>query len=375
MIVVIGGKLQGVEACYLAKKAGIRTVLIDKNPDALASLMADEFLNIDILKPSDVLINFLKKSDLILPALENDGVLDYLEKLGQKEVLNIAFDFDAYRISSSKISSDNLFITHQIPAPVYYPESNPPYIIKPNHSSGSEGVRLVKTRKELKIILAKQANPEEMVIQEYLEGDSYSIEVVGRPGAYKTYEITQIHIDQNYDCCRVTAPCQIEELIKEDIQKIAIKLAQEVNLKGIMDVEVILSKGIPKVLEIDARIPSQTPTAVYHATGINLIDELYYLFCEGRLKTLNSNETKHTVYEHLWVKNGIIKDVGEHYMSIRKPLLHNEGFMGADEVITDYKAGDKELIGTFMHTGKTLEEVNQKRYKVHECLKTYLGRN
>ena len=374
-IVVIGGKLQGVEACYLAKKAGIRTVLIDKNPNAIASLMADEFLNIDILKPSDALINFLKKGDLILPALENDGVLDYLEKLGQNAALNIAFDFNAYRISSSKISSDNLFINRQIPAPVYYPESNPPYIIKPNHSSGSEGVRLVKTREELEIILAKHAHPEEMVIQEYLEGDSYSIEVIGRPGFYKTYEITQIHIDQNYDCCRVTAPCQIEDSIREDIQKIAIKLAQEVNLNGIMDVEAILSNGIPKVLEIDARIPSQTPTAVYHSTGINLIDELYNLFCEGKLLSQNTNNIKHTVYEHLWVKNGIIKDVGEHYMSIRKPLFHYEDFMRADEVITDYEVGDTELIGTFVHTGKTLNEVNQKRSQVHEYLKTYTERS
>ncbi|MDP3386684.1 MAG: 3-methylornithine--L-lysine ligase PylC [Eubacteriales bacterium] len=374
-IVIIGGKLQGVEACYLAKKAGIRAILIDKNPNALASLMADEFINSDIFEPSDDLIELLKRSDLILPALENDKVLDYIENIGHKEGLNIAFDFNAYRISSSKILSDKLFSSYHIPAPVYYPESNPPYILKPNNSSGSEGVRLVKTREELAIILKHLSCPEEMVVQEYLEGDSYSIEVIGKPGFYKTYEITQIHTDEQYDCCRVTTPCDIEDSIKEELRQIAQKLAQAVNLNGIMDVEVIMSKGIPKVLEIDARIPSQTPTAVYHTTGANLIDELWHLFCEGILPYRKLNENRYTIYEHLYVINGMIKDVGEHYISIRKPLSHYKGYWGADEAITDFKPGDKELVGTFIYNGNTLEEVIQKRSRVREELKICIGRN
>lgn len=373
-IVIIGGKLQGVEACYLAKKAGIETILIDKNPDALASLMADEFINIDILTSRDVLIDYLKKGDFILPALENDEVLDYLEKLRQQYSLNIAFDFDAYRISSSKISSDKLFRRYKIPSPAYYPEANPPYILKPSSTSGSEGVKLVKSREELNNILACNSNAEEMVIQEYLEGSAYSIEVIGRAELYKTYEITQIHIDEQYDCCRVTSPCQIAESSKEELNLIAIKLAQELRLSGIMDVEVILSDGIPKVLEIDARIPSQTPTAVFHSSGANFVDELWHLFCEGILPGRVFSENRHTVYEHLWVKDGIIKEVGEHFMSIRKPLLNYENFMEADEVITDFKPGDTELVGTFIHIGNTLNEVNQKRHRVHKYLKTNIGR-
>jgi pyrrolysine biosynthesis protein PylC len=373
-IVVIGGKLQGVEACYLAKKSGIKTILIDKNPDALASLMADEFVNSDILKPDTEMIHKIKRSDLILPALENDEVLDYLEKLGKQYSLNIAFDFDAYRISSSKISSDRLFKRYQIPSPVHYPEANPPYILKPSNSSGSEGVILVKNREELNEILACDSNAEEMVIQEFLEGNAYSIEVIGKPGFYKTYEITQIHIDENYDCCRVTSPCSITESTIEAINLIGIRLAKAVILSGIMDVEVILSNGIPKVLEIDARIPSQTPTAVFHSSGSNFVDELWHLFCEGKLPNRVFSENRHTVYEHLWVKDGIIKEVGEHFMSIRKPLLNYENFMEADEVITDFKPGDAELVGTFIHIGKTLEEVTQKRHRVHQYLKTNIGR-
>jgi pyrrolysine biosynthesis protein PylC len=368
-IVVVGGKLQGVEACYLAKKAGIRTILLDKNPKALASLMADEFYQIDILSSDINIKDIMKKGDFILPALENDEVLNCLERLGQEEGLNIAFDFDAYRISSSKLLSDRLFSSLQIPAPVYYPEAKPPYVIKPNKASGSVGVRLINTEEELKNMLNQLDRDYEPVIQEFLEGDSYSIEVIGCTGNYRTYEITQIHIDSHYDCCRVTSPCALTNSIKEEMRKIAVRLAQAVKLNGIMDVEVILSNGIPKVLEIDARIPSQTPTVVYQSTGINFIDELWHLFCVGRLPDQEMIPTRYSVYEHLWVKDGAIKEVGEHYMSIRKPLSYCIDFMNSDEVITDFSPGDNELTGTFINTGKTLTEINQKRLRLYDILK------
>ena len=105
-IVVVGGKLQGVEACYLAKKAGIRTILLDKNPKALASLMADEFYQIDILSSDINIKDIMKKGDFILPALENDEVLNCLERLGQEEGLKSPF----FIISLILISEDSISI-------------------------------------------------------------------------------------------------------------------------------------------------------------------------------------------------------------------------------------------------------------------------
>ena len=63
--------------------------------------------------------------------------------------------------------------------------------------------------------------------------------------------------------------------MKDELRDISVKIAELIELKGIMDVEVIDDEGILKVLEIDARIPSQTPTVVYHSTGVNLLEELF----------------------------------------------------------------------------------------------------
>ncbi|MGL4483506.1 MAG: 3-methylornithine--L-lysine ligase PylC [Anaerovoracaceae bacterium] len=309
-ITIIGGKLQGLEAAYLGMKAGYHLTLIDKNPNCIARDMVDVFFPEDIFDLSEAAITGLAEADFVLPAMENDQVLAELKRLSETSLrkMNIAFDFTAYKISSSKQASDKLFAEMAVPAPAYYPNCKPPYIVKPDFGSGSEGVIKIKSEKELTGYLIAKNNSldnsddiissciNKYIIQEYYEGASFSIEVIGKPGNYKTYTITQIHMDELYDCKRVTCPCvfnseetsltedemyidQISCEREKEMREITVKIAEKLKLKGIMDLEIIDTKDGIKVLEIDARFPSQTPTAVYKSTGINMIEELWNLFC------------------------------------------------------------------------------------------------
>jgi len=67
-VAIIGGYLQGVEATYLAKKAGWGVLVIDKDPWAGASLMCDRFLPLTITADVDP-YEISKGVDLIIPAL------------------------------------------------------------------------------------------------------------------------------------------------------------------------------------------------------------------------------------------------------------------------------------------------------------------
>ena len=71
---IIGGKLQGIEACYLAREAGYKIVLLDSNVNAQASTLADKFLCCDINKMSKAEKKALTECDLILPACEKTEV-------------------------------------------------------------------------------------------------------------------------------------------------------------------------------------------------------------------------------------------------------------------------------------------------------------
>ncbi len=360
-IAIVGGKLQGTEAAYLAKKAGMESLLIDHYEKSPALGLCDEFLCCDVTQESKELIDALNNVDFILPANENSEVLEALVKLADKYNYRLAFDKDAYAVSSSKLLSDQLIHENQIPAPQYYPNCKAPYIAKPSGFSGSEGVRRLNTEEALSQFLKTVSPEEKWVVQEFLTGPSYSIEVIGKPGDYKTYEVTEIHMDKSYDCKKVTAPCAITEEQEKGFRKIAVRLAELVRLKGIMDVEVIDNHGDFKVLEIDARIPSQTPTVVYHTTGVNFIEELNDLFCHGKMNSKGTGQKKYCSYEHLFIKDGKITEHGEHIMSEGGPLRLKEKFFGADEVLSDFVKEGQPWRGTFINWAATEEELSLKR--------------
>lgn len=368
-IAIVGGKLQGTEAAYLAKKAGIKSILIDKNINTIASGICDEFAQFDVRKKEVALINILKTVDFILPALENDEVHQALYEIAKAHHLKLAFDLSAYAVSSSKLKSDGLIRRNQIPAPCYYPNCKTPYIIKPSGESGSTGVRRANTGAEVEAFLANEGKSGNWVIQEFLDGPSYSIEVIGIPGNYRTYKITKIHMDEVYDCKRVTSPCPVTKEQRRRFEEIGCRLAELVNLNGIMDVEVIEDEGLLKVLEIDARIPSQTPTVVYHSSGMNQLQELADIVVHGSFRHPQEDFGWHCSYEHFKVnKNGCIPG-GEHIMCEARPLVLRTNFFGADEVLTDYDEAHDQWHGTFINWADTEEALERKRNNMINMLR------
>lgn len=367
-VAIIGGKLQGIEAAYLANKAGIESLLIDKNNNPPAMGLCDDFLCCDVLLKEDKFIEKLKEVDFILPAIENIDVLETLDEISKENNFKLAFDLHSYSISSSKLLSDEFIHNHNIPAPRYYPNCNAPYIAKPSSSSGSEGVRRIDDAREMEVFLREVWAEEKWVVQELLTGQSYSIEIIGKPGYYRTYEITEIHMDEGYDCKKVTAPCNITEKQKNGFQHMAITLANIVGLNGIMDVEVIDDAGEFKVLEIDARIPSQTPTVVYHTSGMNLVEEIMDLNCSGQFKTEYKPHKKFASFEHFLIHDGKITEHGEHIMGEAGPLKLRENFFGANEVLSDYWEDKIPWRGTFINWADSEEELEAKRMNMKRLL-------
>ena len=270
-ICLVGGKLQGFELAYLAKKAEMKTVLVDRNPKALIRNYTDEFHCFDIIENPGRLIELSKKADALIPLNENPECITFLESVKDKLFCPVFFDFDAYRVSRDKKKSKEYFASVGVPTPLDRP-LKPPYFVKPSCESGSVGTSIIYDEEELRVL-----DPS-MLIEEYVEGDVVSLEIVGDGTRFAVVKETLVHIDGSYDCHKVT-PLPYDLTFRE----IAHTLAKGLSLKGIMDVEAIKGEKGLKVIEIDARFPSQTPTVVYHSSGINLVELLFKAF-EGEIE-------------------------------------------------------------------------------------------
>lgn len=366
---IIGGKLQGVEAAYLAKKAGWDVVLFDRRKKAQGAQLADVFHCMDILRSREEFVAELRGVDLILPALEDLEVLTALADIGQRTHIPCVLDLDAYRISSSKQRSNQLFAAMGVPAPRPWPDCHFPMLLKPSDGSGSEGVQVIPCREKLERLLHREPR-DNWILEEYLEGPSYSIEVMGFSGNYQVFQITELEMDAQYDCKRVLAPARLDLRLKREFEEMALKLAGELSLRGIMDVEVILHAGKLKVLEIDARLPSQTPIAVFHSTGFNMVECLGEAFAQGKMpgprqkRAIQKGAEKPVILEHFLVTPEKIEACGEHILGEAGPLHVLTDFFGADEVLTDYTWGKKEWVLTLMTWGSSPVEVWAKRDQI-----------
>lgn len=356
-ICIIGGKLQGFEFTYLAHKAGMNVVLVDRREKPLIRRVVDIFHCFDVVREPEKLIELSENVDAIIPVNENLETIELLKSIKDELACPVLFDFDAYHISMDKKRSKEYFRSIDIPIPLDNPTS-PPYFVKPPCESSSIGTAIIYDDKGLVSL-----DPS-MLIEEYVEGDVVSLEVIGDGESFEVVKETKVHIDGTYDCHMVTPLGNYPEF-----REITYKLAKHLNLKGIMDVEAIDSPRGLKVLEIDARFPSQTPTIVYHSSGVNLIELLLQAFVSGVRENDGVPEKNHCTYEHLLFRDGDLVPIGEHVLS--QGTDYHE--FHASEGLEIFECSGERKVFTMVSWAPDKEGSDANRQRGFRMLREYLG--
>lgn len=358
---IVGGALQGIEAAYLARKAGYESFVIDRREDAPARSLADGSATVDVAKDTESARRLLSDCDAVIPALEDLDALRALDAMRDGLSGPLLFDLGAYDISSSKKRSNEIMAKYGVPMPRPWPECGFPVIVKPSCQSGSVGVSEVDSREGMEAALKKVSDLNDTpVVQEFVHGKSISIEVIGNGCTARSYITTEVVLDRDYDCKQVL--CNPGILGEEEDTRFGMcakMTAEDMGLNGIMDMEAIDTPGGFRVLEIDARLPSQTPAAILAGTGINLLDELYRA-ASGKDSEARSSR-RWSSYEHFHVTGGKMLTCGEKKFShVRTPALR-PGLFGADEMVTDYREGSPDWYAIMINSADSEEGLRRKR--------------
>ena len=260
-------------------------------------------------------------------------------------------------MTSSKLRSNELLARLGVPRPRPWPDCGLPAVCKPSGASGSEGVRVATTEAQVAEALDELCRQgHEPVCEEFVRGPSLSLEVVGLGGRQQALLPTALEFDAGYDCKRVTAPVEAPASLLASFAESSLQVAQALHLGGVMDVEVMVAGDKAKVIEVDARLPSQTPTAVYHACGVNIVALLAEGFRGGVLPPADCTPRRAVVYEHVRVADGDLTVCGEHVMATARPLRLFPGLFGAYEVLTDRDAGAAAWVATLISRGRDVAE-------------------
>jgi len=373
-LAVVGGKLQGTEAAYLAAEAGYEVVLIDRRPDRPAAGLAADVHVFDVtadpVRARDVFLS----CDAVLPACEDDDTLAWLASFAPGLGVPFLFDLDAYAVTQSKLRSNELFAALDVPRPRPWPPCGYPAVVKPSVGSGSAGVEIVWSEPELALARARlAAQGAAVVVEEFVAGPSLSVDMVSFGGETVALAPTWLEFDRVWDCKRVVAPVRgaavdpasqgggsdiVSATTLEALDEAARRLAGAVGrleppvapglqheprgLCGVMDLEAMVpADGLPRLIEIDARLPSQTPACAFHASDVNIVEVLAETFAAGAVPPALAGGPAATaarrgaVYEHVLVADGRVEVLGEHVVGAAGPLRRYDGLWGADVVLTD----------------------------------------
>ena len=196
-ILILGGNNFFIGLIKAAKKLNYKVISIDRNKDSIAKYYADEFHKIDFSKYKQV-FNFAKKKNI-------NGITTHQSDVGVYSVgyVNNKLNLSGANLELSKICSSKsltrTYLNKNINQPKYLILKNLknltnkvetfgfPCILKPSKSSASRGIKIFRSKNDLKKIKNYKSEPsnKEFVLEQFIDGIEFGSQVLVIAGKIK----------------------------------------------------------------------------------------------------------------------------------------------------------------------------------------------
>lgn len=290
-LLIIGASILQVPAIKKAKEMGLYVGVVDFNPEAIGIPLADEYFNVSTIDEEGVFEAAKKFGADGIMTLATDmpmrSVAYACKKLG---LVGISYDTAVKATDKGEMirafrehgvlhpwfevfSSDDLNNEEKIKKITY------PCITKPTDNSGSRGVMLVNSEKELKEALSYSSSNGRggaVIVEEYMRGPEVSVEIMVIDGVVNVLQITDKlttgaphFVEMGH-----SQPSGLDEATQEKIKEVAISAVVSIGIdNGPAHAELIVTKDGPKMVEIGARMGGDCITThlVPLSTGIDMV--------------------------------------------------------------------------------------------------------
>lgn len=268
-LLIIGASILQVPAIRKAKAMGLYVAVVDYNTNAVGIPLADEYYNVSTIDEEGVYkAAKMFKADGIM-TLATDMPMRSLayacEKLGL-----VGLAYDSAVKATDKGEMIKTFEKFKVEHPQYQIIPNGteltlgtftfPLITKPTDNSGSRGVILVNNEDELMMAMrysSENSRRGDVIMEEYMLGPEVSVEVMVSHGMPHVLQITDKLTTGAPHFVEMghSQPSRLPEGAQSAICNLASRAALSVGIQnGPAHVEIILTKNGPKVVELGARM-------------------------------------------------------------------------------------------------------------------------
>jgi biotin carboxylase len=324
---VVGASILQLPAILRAKAMGFYVGVADYNPNAIGIPYADEYFNVSTIDVEGI----TKAAQLFHP----DGMMTLATDMPMRAIAAASeackipgISYETAIKATDKAEMMKAFEEHGVEHPWYYVARGKdefdtikqmvtfPCIIKPTDNAGSRGVVLAHDKKELEKAYEyshSEAREGTVIVEEYLQGPEFSIEVMVVDGEPNILQITDKlttgaphFVEMGH-----SQPSRQSEENQEKICNLAIRACKAVGIQiGPAHVELVLTKEGPKMVELGARLGGDCITThlVPLSTGIDMVSASIDVAC-GRKPDIMSKFNKGSAIRYFHTSAGVLRAV------------------------------------------------------------------
>ena len=347
---IIGASILQMPAILKARELGYFVGVVDYNPKAEGVPLADVFFNVSTIDVEGVVKTAKDFRPDVILTLATDkpmrAVAAACEALGLPGISQ-----ETALRATDKGAMIRAFETHGVEHPWYILVSEPealeslcgevryPCVVKPTDNAGSRGVVLCRDEEELLagyVYARSESYGGEVIIEEYLEGPEFSVEVMVVDGEPQVLQIT--------DKLTTGAPHFVEmghsqptrqpKETQEKISDLAVRACRAVGINvGPAHVEIILTKNGPVMVELGARMGGDCIAThlVPLSTGIDMVGASIRL-AEGATPDFSPKHERGSAIRYFRSSPGILKDI--------EGVEKAQALPGIQDISFVYKIGD-----------------------------------
>ena len=268
-IAIIGANEFQNKLIIKAKEMGIETHVFAWEEGAVGKENSDFFYPISIIEKEKIL-EICKK-------IKIDGICSIASDLAMHTVNFVANELDlkgnsleCTELTTNKYKMRERLSKFNLPCPKYILVNNIekvnledlsfPLIVKPTDRSGSRGIYKVNNESELETAIKsalEESFSKEILIEEYILGDEYSVESISEKGIHKVLQITKKYTTgaPNFIERGHTEPVEIDDELYKKIEQIILKSLDVLEVSnGASHSEIKILENDIKIVEIGARM-------------------------------------------------------------------------------------------------------------------------
>ncbi len=314
-VVYIGGSYPQLVGIKSASKLGLSTVVTDKNPNASARDIADEFLVIDAtdLQSFNKLAETLQENYVVCATY---GLEDYaaLSACMVSEKLGLPYPArESVEVSTDKYESYLAWDKANLNTPLTYLISETavtrsdlralsanlefPLVIKPAGSWGSRGVTVIEENQETTLsdaICVAKSYSNDVLVQEYIRGTLHNVDGLFIEEEFFPHSSFDRLSRDNYPNItgRIIEPSGLSTSVTSKLYNLLEKACRAIGIQeGPVTGDFIVRDEIPFIIEVSTHLHSIHQSSL-RTDGINLPLTKWFAHCAGygddRLELIDS---------------------------------------------------------------------------------------